>query len=55
MWDSRVHGARLVPEGNMVYVSMVNSHFYFTPEVIRKAGHGKSVDMWSIGVLAYFL
>ncbi|KAI8809109.1 kinase-like domain-containing protein [Cladochytrium replicatum] len=28
---------------------------YMAPEVIRKTGHGKSVDMWSIGVLAYFL
>ncbi|KAJ3052362.1 hypothetical protein HK097_006457 [Rhizophlyctis rosea] len=28
---------------------------YMAPEVIRKAGHGKSVDLWSIGVLAYFL
>ena len=25
------------------------------PEVILKSGHGKSVDMWSIGVLTYFL
>jgi len=28
---------------------------YMAPEVIRKSGHGKPVDMWSIGVLAYFL
>ncbi|KAJ3273029.1 hypothetical protein HK104_004349 [Borealophlyctis nickersoniae] len=28
---------------------------YMAPEVIRKAGHGKPVDLWSIGVLAYFL
>ena len=25
------------------------------PEVIRKLGHGKPVDMWCIGVLTYFL
>jgi calcium/calmodulin-dependent protein kinase I len=25
------------------------------PEVILKTGHGKSVDMWSIGVMCYFL
>ncbi|KAJ3092023.1 hypothetical protein HK102_011505 [Quaeritorhiza haematococci] len=28
---------------------------YMAPEVLKKTGHGKSVDMWSIGVLAYFL
>ncbi|RKO91238.1 kinase-like domain-containing protein, partial [Blyttiomyces helicus] len=28
---------------------------YMAPEVIRKTGHGKPVDLWSIGVLAYFL
>ncbi|KAJ3020537.1 hypothetical protein HKX48_000674 [Thoreauomyces humboldtii] len=28
---------------------------YMAPEVIEKKGHGKAVDLWSIGVLAYFL
>ncbi|KAJ3065189.1 hypothetical protein HDU98_011420 [Podochytrium sp. JEL0797] len=28
---------------------------YMAPEVILKTGHGKSVDMWSIGVMTYFL
>jgi len=28
---------------------------YMAPEVIRRTGHGKPVDMWSIGVLTYFL
>ncbi|KAJ3347626.1 hypothetical protein HDU83_001938 [Entophlyctis luteolus] len=28
---------------------------YMAPEVILKSGHGKSVDMWSIGVMTYFL
>ncbi|KAJ3320842.1 hypothetical protein HDU76_000216 [Blyttiomyces sp. JEL0837] len=28
---------------------------YMAPEVILKTGHGKPVDMWSIGVLTYFL
>ncbi|KAJ3415986.1 hypothetical protein HDV05_003583 [Chytridiales sp. JEL 0842] len=28
---------------------------YMAPEVIRKTGHGKPVDLWSIGVLTYFL
>lgn len=25
------------------------------PEVFRKTGHGKPVDVWAIGVIAYFL
>ncbi|KXS22189.1 Pkinase-domain-containing protein [Gonapodya prolifera JEL478] len=28
---------------------------YMAPEVIRRVGHHKPVDMWSIGVLTYFL
>ena len=28
---------------------------YMPPEVIRKLGHGKPVDLWCIGVLTYFL
>ncbi|KAI8848711.1 putative calmodulin-dependent protein kinase type 1 [Chytridium lagenaria] len=28
---------------------------YMAPEVIRKTGHGRAVDLWSIGVLSYFL
>ncbi|KAI9104092.1 kinase-like domain-containing protein [Phlyctochytrium arcticum] len=28
---------------------------YMAPEIIQKKGHGKPVDLWSIGVLAYFL
>lgn len=25
------------------------------PEIFRKLGHGKPVDMWAIGVITYFL
>lgn len=28
---------------------------YMAPEIIRRAGHGMSADMWSIGVLTFFL
>ncbi len=28
---------------------------YMPPEVIRKVGHGKPVDMWCVGVLTFFL
>jgi calcium/calmodulin-dependent protein kinase I len=28
---------------------------YMAPEVFRKQGYGKQVDMWAIGVITYFL
>ena len=28
---------------------------YMAPEIIKKTGHGKEVDLWSIGVLTFYL
>lgn len=28
---------------------------YMAPEIFRKEGHGKPVDVWAIGVITYFL
>ncbi|EGF78275.1 hypothetical protein BATDEDRAFT_17461 [Batrachochytrium dendrobatidis JAM81] len=28
---------------------------YMAPEILKKAGHGKPVDLWCIGVMTYFL
>ncbi|CAG8487736.1 2777_t:CDS:2 [Acaulospora morrowiae] len=28
---------------------------YMAPEILKKLGHGKPVDMWAIGVITYFL
>lgn len=28
---------------------------YMAPEVFRKTGHGRPVDIWAVGVIAYFL
>ncbi|KAI8925404.1 kinase-like domain-containing protein [Entophlyctis helioformis] len=28
---------------------------YMAPEILRKSGHGKPVDMWCIGVMTFFL
>lgn len=28
---------------------------YMAPEVLRKSGHGKPVDLWAVGVICYFL
>lgn len=39
--------------------SLVGTRFYMAPEVIKNDaehdGYGKSCDMWSIGVIAYFI
>jgi len=28
---------------------------YMAPEIFKKQGHGKPVDLWAIGVITYFL
>jgi serine/threonine protein kinase len=28
---------------------------YMAPEILEKRGHNKSVDLWSVGVMCYFL
>lgn len=28
---------------------------YMAPEIFKKSGHGKPVDVWAIGVITYFL
>jgi len=43
------------PEKYDVLMTTCGTPGYMAPEVIRKIGHGKPVDLWSIGVLTYFL
>jgi calcium/calmodulin-dependent protein kinase I len=38
-----------------VLTSMAGSFGYAAPEVMLKQGHGKAVDMWSLGVITYTL
>ncbi|TPX45934.1 hypothetical protein SeMB42_g00064 [Synchytrium endobioticum] len=48
--------SRLLGDNNFEALkTMCGTPGYMAPEVIRKTGHGKAVDMWSIGVLTYFL
>lgn len=38
-----------------VLTTMAGSFGYAAPEVMLKKGHGKAVDMWSLGVITYTL
>ena len=38
-----------------VLTTMAGSFGYAAPEVMEKRGHGKPVDMWSMGVITYTL
>jgi len=38
-----------------VLTTMAGSFGYAAPEVMLKQGHGKAVDMWSMGVITYTL
>lgn len=40
---------------NEVLTTMAGSFGYAAPEVMEKRGHGKAVDMWSLGVITYTL
>ncbi|KAJ2613538.1 Calcium/calmodulin-dependent protein kinase type I [Coemansia sp. RSA 1804] len=45
----------LAPDGAQPLTSLCGTPGYMAPEMIRRLGHGKPVDMWAVGVIAYFL
>lgn len=47
--------AKMLDEPGAVLTSMAGSFGYAAPEVMLKLGHGKAVDMWSLGVITYTL
>lgn len=47
--------AKMLDSGEGVLTTMAGSFGYAAPEVMMKKGHGKPVDMWSLGVIAYTL
>ena len=42
-------------QSNEVLTTMAGSFGYAAPEIMLKRGHGKPVDMWSLGVITYTL
>jgi calcium/calmodulin-dependent protein kinase I len=47
--------AKMLEHPTDVLTSMAGSFGYAAPEVMLKQGHGKAVDMWSMGVITYTL
>lgn len=47
--------AKMLDTPNEVLTTMAGSFGYAAPEVMMKQGHGKAVDMWSLGVITYTL
>lgn len=47
--------AKMLDTPTEVLTSMAGSFGYAAPEVMLKQGHGKAVDLWSMGVITYTL
>ncbi|KAI0848955.1 calcium/calmodulin-dependent protein kinase 1 [Daldinia vernicosa] len=47
--------AKMLDTMDEVLTTMAGSFGYAAPEVMLKKGHGKPVDMWSLGVITYTL
>lgn len=47
--------AKMLDSKDEVLTTMAGSFGYAAPEIMMKRGHGKPVDMWSLGVITYTL
>ncbi|KAG0266538.1 Calcium/calmodulin-dependent protein kinase type 1 [Mortierella polycephala] len=47
--------SKILTSGNDVLMTACGTPGYVAPEVLEQIGHGKPVDMWSVGVIAYTL
>ena len=47
--------AKMLENKDEVLTTMAGSFGYAAPEVMLKKGHGKPVDIWSLGVITYTL
>ncbi|KAK3823325.1 MAG: calcium/calmodulin-dependent protein kinase type 1 [Benniella sp.] len=47
--------SKILRNGDEVLMTACGTPGYVAPEVLEEIGHGKSVDMWSIGVIAFTL
>lgn len=48
--------SRIIDDENLsMLMTTVGTPSYMAPEIFKKTGHGKPVDIWAIGVITYFL
>ncbi|KAK3825214.1 MAG: calcium/calmodulin-dependent protein kinase type 1 [Benniella sp.] len=47
--------SKVLTNGDDVLMTACGTPGYVAPEVLEEIGHGKPVDMWSIGIIAYTL
>ncbi|ORX96447.1 calcium/calmodulin dependent protein kinase 2 [Basidiobolus meristosporus CBS 931.73] len=47
--------AKIIDKDIDILMTTCGTPGYMAPEILKKAGHGKQVDMWAIGVITYFL
>lgn len=47
--------AKMLDNQDEVLTTMAGSFGYAAPEIMQRLGHGKPVDMWSLGVITYTL
>ncbi|KAF9357772.1 hypothetical protein BGX34_009226 [Mortierella sp. NVP85] len=47
--------SKVLTNGDDVLMTACGTPGYVAPEVLEQIGHGKPVDMWSIGIIAYTL
>ncbi|TGZ81200.1 Pkinase-domain-containing protein [Ascodesmis nigricans] len=47
--------SRILNEDQFVLMTTCGTPGYMAPEIFKKSGHGKPVDIWAIGVITFFL
>ncbi|KAF9197302.1 hypothetical protein BGZ49_002315 [Haplosporangium sp. Z 27] len=47
--------SKVLTNGDDVLMTACGTPGYVAPEILEQAGHGKPVDMWSVGIIAYLL
>ncbi|KAI8901071.1 kinase-like domain-containing protein [Globomyces pollinis-pini] len=47
--------SKIIDDGDGFLKTTCGTPGYMAPEILEKSGHGKPVDIWAIGVMAFFL